>query len=394
MSFIEELLKTKSILQLLNGKLKEGAPDIDVIDYTSATTMLESKLAILTALNISVEGDGDEKVSFNLYGSGKSIVIDKAKMKEAITIQDNQVKEKIATAEDHKIDFEELNIDALGEDEYVKRAVAAIGEVKKTANKTLEKDTFVKVFKYTGEFAKFRGRQMKKAAQEKRCEAFGGDAKAYLEALKKNIQEEEKAYEQSSGIMFDALSISSQCFEKTQNECMNDPYVSMELFNLGISMEKPNSPVPEELTVQKTIDLVKQSNDYAFDLFKKEYLSQLSGDPMLMPVLISAIAHDWVKVNHGFDEDSFKAALFEHKIYENPEVSMHMQMKQQELMMLAMQQNPMAMGMPGGMEAWVAVLLEACHSEKKEIKDKRRSDKLRVYYKRECYLSKTQTRRI
>lgn len=74
---------------------------------------------------------------------------------------------------------------------------------------------------------------------------------------------------------------------------------------------------------------------------------------MLMPVLISAIAHDWVKVNHGFAEDSFKAALFSHKIYENPEVSEHMQAKQQELMMLAMQQNPMGMmggmgGMPGG----------------------------------------------
>jgi len=46
---------------------------------------------------------------------------------------------------------------------------------------------------------------------------------------------------------------------------------------------------------------------------------------MLMPVLISAIAHDWVKVNHGIDEDNFKAALFKHKIYENPEVSEHMQ---------------------------------------------------------------------
>jgi hypothetical protein len=48
--------------------------------------MLENKLAILTALNVSVDGDGEEKVSFNIYGSGKSIVIDKAKLKEAITI--------------------------------------------------------------------------------------------------------------------------------------------------------------------------------------------------------------------------------------------------------------------------------------------------------------------
>ena len=72
-----------------------------------------------------------------------------------------------------------------------------------------------------------------------------------------------------------------------------------------------------------------------------------------MPVLISAIAHDWVLKNHGFTEDEFKAALFTHKIYEDPSVSEHMQQKQTELMMLAYQQNPMMMqgmgGMGGGM---------------------------------------------
>ena len=108
---------------------------------------------------------------------------------------------------------------------------------------------------------------------------------------------------------------------------MNDPYVSMELFNLGIHMEQPTSKAPAELDKQKTIDLVKSSNDYAFDLFKKEYIDQMRTDPMIMPVLISAIAHDWVLREHGYNEEQFKAALFEHKIYEDPTVSMHMQTK-------------------------------------------------------------------
>ena len=105
---------------------------------------------------------------------------------------------------------------------------------------------------------------------------------------------------------------------------MNDPYVSMELFNLGIAMEQPSTKTPDALTNEKTIDLVKTSNDFAFEKFKKDYFDQIMGDPMMMPVLISAIAHDWVMVNHGFTEDEFKAALFHHKIYENPEVSSHM----------------------------------------------------------------------
>ena len=47
MSFIEELLKTKSILTLLNNKLESGAADVDVIEYSLATKMLEHKLAVL-----------------------------------------------------------------------------------------------------------------------------------------------------------------------------------------------------------------------------------------------------------------------------------------------------------------------------------------------------------
>jgi hypothetical protein len=108
---------------------------------------------------------------------------------------------------------------------------------------------------------------------------------------------------------------------------MMDPYVSMELFNMGISMEQPAGAAPPELTHDKTVQLCKESNDYAFDLFKKEYIDQMRYDPMIMPVLISAIAHDWVFTKHGFTEDQFKAALFEHKIYEDPEVAMHMQQK-------------------------------------------------------------------
>ena len=72
----------------------------------------------------------------------------------------------------------------------------------------------------------------------------------------------------------------------------------MELFNLGIKMEQPAGKAPTELTAAIVIDLVKKSNDFAFDLFKNKYVEQMSKDPMIMPVLISAIAHDWVFKNH------------------------------------------------------------------------------------------------
>ena len=130
---------------------------------------------------------------------------------------------------------------------------------------------------------------------------------------------------------------------------MMDPYVSMELFNLGISMEQPSAKAPANLNKEKTVELVKASNDFAFDLFKREYIDQMRQDPLMMPVLISAIAHDWVYKEHGIPEEEFKAALFDHKIYEDPSVAMHMQTKQMELLQLSGGFNPMMMGMPPGM---------------------------------------------
>ena len=73
--------------------------------------------------------------------------------------------------------------------------------------------------------------------------------------------------------MFDAISITPELFERTQQVMMNDPYVSMELFNMGISMEQPSGDAPTELTPELTVELVKQSNDFAFEEFKKEYIS-------------------------------------------------------------------------------------------------------------------------
>ena len=54
---------------------------------------------------------------------------------------------------------------------------------------------------------------------------------------------------------------------------------------------------------------------------------------MMMPLLISAIAHDYTYKNHKFTEEQFKAALFEHKIYEDPYIAQKLEAKQFELMM-------------------------------------------------------------
>lgn len=153
--FIEELLLTKLILALLNNKLQEGNADIDPIEFSIATKMLEQKLAVLTSLNVCVDGEGDEKVSINIFNNKKSIVIYKAKLKEAIMIQDAPVIERQKTDDDHKNNFTQIASD-VSEEEFLAQAIEAIGPLKKTGRNTLLKESFIKVLKYTGDLAKMK----------------------------------------------------------------------------------------------------------------------------------------------------------------------------------------------------------------------------------------------
>ena len=41
-------------------------------------------------------------------------------------------------------------------------------------------------------------------------------------------------------------------------------------------MEQPAGSAPADLTREKVIDLVTKSNDYAFELFKKEFVNVMS----------------------------------------------------------------------------------------------------------------------
>lgn len=73
--------------------------------------------------------------------------------------------ERQATIDDHKIDMPKINTENITEEEFLTQALAAIGPLKKTPRKTLEKESFIKVFKYTGDFAKMKNRSMKQVAQ-------------------------------------------------------------------------------------------------------------------------------------------------------------------------------------------------------------------------------------
>lgn len=137
------------------------------------------------------------------------------KLKEAITFIDSPVSERQASAEDHMTKVEEIDVLNISEPEFLEMVVEKIGAIKKNENKTLHKDSFIKIFKYTGDFAKLKSKGLKQKSQDERLIHFNENHKAYLDALQRSVAEEERSYEASSQIIFDKLEISPENFERS-----------------------------------------------------------------------------------------------------------------------------------------------------------------------------------
>jgi len=84
------------------------------------------------------------------------VQIDLKKLREAITFLDQSVEERQASAEDHMTKVDDIDTKELTEEQFLDQVATVIGEVKKNEDKTLTKDSFIKIFKYTGDFAKMR----------------------------------------------------------------------------------------------------------------------------------------------------------------------------------------------------------------------------------------------
>ena len=147
---------------MMKDKVEKGDADVDIVEYALATRTLESKIRVLQALNINVESAEDQnKITLNVSGSGKAIEIDLIKLREAITVLDLQVDERMASPQEARPALDNIDTEGITEEEFLARAVEKIGPVTKTANKTLTKDCFIKIFKYTGDFAKMKSKEAK-----------------------------------------------------------------------------------------------------------------------------------------------------------------------------------------------------------------------------------------
>ena len=59
---------------------------------------------------------------------------------------------------------EDIDLSNITDEGFVEAAIANIGEIVKNDKKLLVKDTFIKIFKYAGDYAKLRSKDIKAAA--------------------------------------------------------------------------------------------------------------------------------------------------------------------------------------------------------------------------------------
>ena len=108
---------------------------------------------------------------------------------------------------------------------------------------------------------------------------------------------------------------------------MYDPIAQMEMVRSTIESEGFND-VGEDMTEEKTIELLKEAHDYATKSFKDSYGKyMINKEPMLASVIIGCIAHDYLKKTKSIAETTFKAALTKYKVFENQDVALYMQQK-------------------------------------------------------------------
>ena len=195
-SFIEEVIQLRDRLLLIDEQLNRAdSSDVDIVEYAIVVAKLELKMEILSALSMSNDTEGEDTFSFNLLGMNKSITIDIAKLKEAITIGDNTVQERDAIVS-KKVNFEEIpeGVDETAILDIVRQQVTDIDTkdlIGPKATAILPKDSFIKIFKYTNDLARFlqnvEDKNSKLEAQEARLPFFGSEdedaASKYVECI-------------------------------------------------------------------------------------------------------------------------------------------------------------------------------------------------------------------
>lgn len=336
-----EILKSLSILNILSETVKSHQPnEFDLFEYTHAMKVLEDKIDVIEALKAPTADPKFMRVK--IRGTDKVMKIDVAKLHESLTYSNTDgTPEPVSTS-----------IAAVLSEDDEAYLIPKIEEYKASHHLIdhelldhIPQDSMIDMMKMIADFAKMKFTSINEKAQKERLEFYLKNDDEYLDIIRKTLTEEELNYNFCTNAVLSRLEVTKEMFQKTERDLMMDPIRQMELLEKGIETENDDIEIPEDLTKKRTITIIKEANDISFEKFKELHNKIMAMDPMLIPVVISCLSHDYITKKYEYDEIVFKACMFNHKVFDDPELAKHMQVKQMEMMQL---QAPM-MGGPGGM---------------------------------------------
>jgi hypothetical protein len=151
----------------------------------------------------------------------------------------------------------------------------------------IEKNSMMKLMKLIGDFSKMRSKDISKEAQEKRLGHYAKEYDQYVDVILETMNREEESFNYCTTAILAKLKISQEVYMRSEQALIMDPASQMELLQKGIENEDSSVEVPAELNKEKTIEILKESNDKSFEVYKHYSESVKKKDPYLTPVVIS-----------------------------------------------------------------------------------------------------------
>jgi hypothetical protein len=141
--------------------------------------------------------------------------------------------------------------------------------------------------KIIGDFSKFKSKDAAKQGQQKRLEKYGIDNEGYIDVILETMTGEEESFNTCTKAVLNKISVTPEIYSRSEQALIMDPASQVELLQKGIENEDAGIEVPEDLTKQETIKILKESNDKSFKEYKDYSEAVKKKDPYLTPVVIS-----------------------------------------------------------------------------------------------------------
>lgn len=326
----EQIMKTKALLKTLFRNTDNFEQDrVNMHTFSTCLRMLQENINIIKALKAPPMDP--ENLKIPIYGTQKRLVLNIPKLHEALHFEDipseDEKTESPPQKPKPKLDFEIPPEDH----KYLGQALKGHKFTPDPSSGLLEKSSMVQILKLIGDFAKTKNDAIFKFAQSTRLTHYGKDDMAYIDSIRQTLLKEEQNYDYCQKVILHKLRIDDAVFDHNQRALMSDPMMSIELNKSFAETETNDVEIPDGLTRDIAVEIVKKANDIAYEKYKDLHPEVSKISLHMTPVMITCLSHDYILDVYGYDEVTFKAVIQHFKVFEEPELAMYLYNKQQQL---------------------------------------------------------------